>query len=196
MVSKDFREISASHICLDKRERQFKSKLKSNLCVFGFFHLSSYKKCTVGYLVSFIVPLPPLSFAWRRNGGPNPALEVTLQLYSKGSLKNWWFQNFCLHREHTQHKDFLSFYSPSFLWSYYDNYIIIFHGHEGVFWSYYQNFLSWECSRPLITFTALCWTRCGMSTSFLYWGARNWTQCSRCASPVLSKGEGSPPLTY
>lgn len=41
MVSKDFREISASHIRLDKRERQFKSKLKSNLCVFGFF--SSFK---------------------------------------------------------------------------------------------------------------------------------------------------------
>lgn len=36
MVSKDFREISASHTHLDKRGRKLKSKLKSNLCVFVF----------------------------------------------------------------------------------------------------------------------------------------------------------------
>jgi len=28
--------------------------------------------------------------------------------------------------------------------------------------------------------------------SFFYWGAQNWTQNSRCLSPVSSRGEESP----
>jgi len=47
MVSKDFREISASHTHLDKRGRKFKSKLRINLYLF-FFYLSCYKNVLLG----------------------------------------------------------------------------------------------------------------------------------------------------
>lgn len=91
------------------------------------------------------------------------------------------------------HKDFLGFYYLSFIWSYDGNYLTL-RKFFSVFWSHHQNFLSWECSTPAIIFTDLCWTRFTMSTSFVYWGARNWTQYSRRLSPVLSKRQGCPPL--
>ena len=39
-----------------------------------------------------------------------------------------------------------------------------------------------HCSIPFIS-VALCWTFSIMFVSLLYWGARNWTQCSRCGLP-------------
>lgn len=45
----------------------------------------------------------------------------------------------------------------------------------------------------------LCPFACGLasrvSTSDLYWGTQNWTQRSSCVWAVLSRGEGSSPLT-
>lgn len=52
-----------------------------------------------------------------------------------------------------------------------------------------------RCFRPLITITALHWTHLSMSMSSLYGGAQDWTQQSSCVSPLLSRGEGSAPLT-
>lgn len=37
-----------------------------------------------------------------------------------------------------------------------------------------------RCSKPLITLVALCWTRCSVSMSPLYWGAQHWTQHWPC----------------
>lgn len=48
------------------------------------------------------------------------------------------------------------------------------------------------CSSPFIICVILCWTLCGMSMSLLCWGAQNWSQHPRCASPMLSRGDGSP----
>jgi len=43
-----------------------------------------------------------------------------------------------------------------------------------------QPFLMGEGSSPLIIFVASYWTLSSMPVSLLYWGAQNWTQCSRC----------------
>jgi len=37
-----------------------------------------------------------------------------------------------------------------------------------------------RCSNPLIILVALHWTLSSMSISFLDWGAKNWTQYSKC----------------
>lgn len=48
-------------------------------------------------------------------------------------------------------------------------------------------------SSSLTTFEAFWWSCSTKSVSLLSWGGQDWTQHYRCASPVLNKGEGSPP---
>lgn len=49
-----------------------------------------------------------------------------------------------------------------------------------------------RCSNHLIIIMASHWTHSSMSMSLLHWGAQNWTQHSKCVSPVLNKREVSP----
>ena len=49
-----------------------------------------------------------------------------------------------------------------------------------------------RCFNPCIIFMSLHQTHSNMSLSLLNWGAQHWTQHSRCISPLLSRGGGSP----
>lgn len=50
-----------------------------------------------------------------------------------------------------------------------------------------------RCSSLWITFMALGSTLSSVSMSLLYWGAKNWTQDSRCGLTSAAQEEGSPP---
>lgn len=58
--------------------------------------------------------------------------------------------------------------------------------------------ISYErCSIPLISHVSLCWTCSSKFISLLYWGAHHWIQSITLglSSPVLNRGERTPPLT-